>query len=167
MANKNQKEKEENIFQYRQPNLLSSKEQEVADFYDDNPLASRLDCSKHIYGGSNVFQLQNLSTIECNLRKKGYLYYTIDGKIVDMARNDVDIELKLRIQSRIGGAMIGNLKSGIRVISVARDPRQFEVVKNQFKKVVQILIDEKVISIPMGTNIFAIKPNRKLINSSK
>ncbi len=157
--------KELNIFQYRQSDLLTPKEQQVADFYDDNPNASRLDCSKHIYGGSNVFQLQNLSGIECNLRKKGYLYYTVNGRIIDMADKNADVELKLQVQNKIGKKMIGHLKSNVRVAQVANHDKQFQLIKAQFKEAVQVLIDEKVISIPANFNFFKLKPNQKLIKN--
>ncbi len=159
-------DKDELIFQYRMKDLLTKREQQVADFYDDNPLASRLDCSKHIYGGANVFQLQNLSSIECSLRKKGYLFYTINGHIIDMARKDVDVNLKLKVQQKVGSAMIGHLKSNIRIMQVATDQKQFDLIKTQFKDTVQVLLDEKIINVPNFMRYFKVEPRQKLLKTT-
>lgn len=154
--------KEELIFQYRLKNELTPKEQQVADFYDDNPGCSRLDCSKLVYGGSNVFQLKNLSSIECSLRKKGYLYYTIEGHIIDMARIDLDIELKLKIQNKVGKSMIGYLKSNIRILQVATHDKQIELLKSHFKETVSVLVENKILNVNT-LKYFNVEKNKQLM----
>lgn len=159
--------KSENIFQYRLKNELTPKEQQVADFYDEHPKCSRLECCKEVYGGSNVFQLKNLSSIECSLRKKGYLFYTVDGHIIDMARGDVEVELKLKVQNKIGKGMIGNLKSNLRIFQVANHDKQIQLLKNHFKEAVLVLAENKIININALKQFKVEKGQLKLKSSIK
>jgi hypothetical protein len=150
------------VSQYHEKNFLSPLQQKVADYYDDHPNCSRLDCAKEIYGNSDPFSMQNLSNIECSLRKKGYLYYSVNYKIIDMEKDDVDIDLKLIVQKRIGQNMIGYLKSNIRLVQCATDDRQLQLAKSQFKESLLHLVDAKFIK-GSEINIPEINNNQLLL----
>lgn|SRR3990167_1488699 len=135
------------VSQYYEKEILSPLQQRVADYYDEHPGSSRLDCAKAIYGTSNPFTMQNLSNLECTLRKKGYLFYSIYSRVIDMARDDVDIDLRMKVQRRAGRSMIGQLKSNIRLIQVAKDDRLLEIAKLSFKESLGYLVQADFIKL--------------------
>src|SRR3990167_5768721 len=157
-----------NTSQFIEKNELTRLQQAVRDFYDDHPNSSRIECCKAVYGGSNVFQLQNLSSIECALRKKGYLFYTVNGRIIDMAREDIDIELKLKIQKSIGKKMVGFIKSNVRIMQVATDEKQLYLAKDQFKESVMVLVQNNFIDLKgVGKILLEHKGQEENVNQLK
>lgn len=133
---------DKSVGQYFEKEILTPKQQRVVDYYSENPYTTRIECCKEIYGDANPFHLQDLSAIETQIRKKGYLFYVSNGKVIDMARKDVDVELKLKVQKRIGGIFFGYLRSNAQIFSAATDKKQKEFASIQWKNSLQKLIDE-------------------------
>ncbi len=133
---------------------LSRSQQKVYDFYSEHPGATHIECCKEIYGRSDVFLLQNLQQVECALRKRGHLFYSVNGRVWDIASKDTDLEIKLIVQNRLGKKMIGYLKSNIRILRQGSDKERLALAKEQFKETVKLLVDEKIITLPLVNRLF-------------
>lgn len=141
---------------------LSKTQQKVYDFYSEHPGATHIECCKEVYGRSDVFLLQNLQQVECALRKRGHLFYSIGGKVYDIASKDTPLDIKLKVQSKIGKSMIGYLKSNVRILHRAKNKEQIALAKEQFKETIQLLVDEKVLTMPLVNRLF-LKPQGQLV----
>lgn len=133
---------------------LSKNQQKVYDFYSENPGATHIECCKDLYGRSDVFLLQNLQQVECALRKRGYLFYSVEGRVYDIASKNTSLDIKLRVQKRIGKGMMGYLKSNVRILHQSTNKEQLSLAKEQFKEAVYLLVNEKVITLPLVNRLF-------------
>lgn len=126
---------------------LSSRESKVVEFYQSHRNVTRNECCKSVYGSDGPFDMRNLSVIETSIRKKGFLFYTAKGIVVDMTDETIDPDLRMKVQHKIGSNMVGYLKSNVRLMLATVNEKQLELAKQQFKESVMVLADNGFINL--------------------
>ena len=122
---------------------LSKLQEIVVGYYSEHPGGTRVECCREVYGRCDIFLLSNLGSIESQLRKKGFLFYSVDGRVIDFNSDDVPPSEKMKVQRRLGSSMLGIIGSNVRIMAAIDNPALMIQAQETMKQASRLLLQAR------------------------